>query len=70
MDRYYVEDWALGHEGTTGRRRSELTIGKECPTKEDWEVWKKELTRLHSTSWALPMPLGEWKHKTYRKRKY
>ena len=35
VDNYYVEDWTLGHEGTTGRRRSELIFGKECPTKED-----------------------------------
>ena len=39
VDSYYVEDLTLGHEGTTGRRRSELILGKECPTKEDWGVW-------------------------------
>ena len=33
-------------------------------------MWKKELTRLHSKSWALPLPLDRWKHKTYRKWKY
>ena len=60
----------LGHEGTTGRRRSELVIGKQYPTKEDWGEWMRELTRLHSKSWALPLPLDRWKHKTYRKWKY
>ena len=35
VDSYYVEDLALGHEGTTGRQRSELIFGKECPTKGD-----------------------------------
>ena len=35
VDSYYVEDWTLGHESTTGRHRSELIFGKECPTKED-----------------------------------
>ena len=33
-------------------------------------MWKRELTRLHSKSWALPLPLDRWKHKTYRKWKY
>ena len=47
----------LGHEGTAGRRRLELIFRKECPTKEDWGVWKKELIRLHSKSWALLLPL-------------
>ena len=70
VDNYYMEDWTLGHEGTTGRRRSELVFGKECPTKEDWGVWKRELTRLHSKSWALPLPLDQWKHKAHRKWKY
>ena len=45
---YYAEDWTLGHEGTTWKRRSDLVFGRECPTKEDWGVWKGELTRLHS----------------------
>ena len=35
VDSYYLEDWTLGHEGTTERRRLELVFGKECPTKED-----------------------------------
>ena len=49
----------LGHEGTAGRRRLELIF-----------VWKKELTRLHSKYWALPLPLSRRKHKTYRMWKY
>ena len=57
VDRYYGKDWTLGHEETTGGRRSELVVGKEYPTKEDWGVWRRELTRLHSKSWALPLPL-------------
>ena len=35
VNKYYVKDWMLGHEGTTGRRRSDLVFGKEYPTKED-----------------------------------
>ena len=70
VDSYYVDDWTLGHKGTKGRRRSELIFGKECLTKEDWDVWKKELTRLHSKYWALPLPLSRRKHKTYRMWKY
>ena len=63
VDSYYVEDWTLGHEGTTGKRRLDLVFGKEYPTREDWGVWKRELTRLHSKSWALPLPLDRWKHR-------
>ena len=36
VDSYYVEEWTLGHEGTTGRSRPELVFGKEYPTREDW----------------------------------
>ena len=57
MDSYYAEDWTLDHKGTTRKRRSDLVFGREYPTKEDWGVWKRELSRLHSKSWALPLPL-------------
>ena len=48
MDSYYVEDWTRCHERTTWKHRSDLVFRKEHPTKEDWRVWKRELSRLHS----------------------
>ena len=33
-------------------------------------MWKKELTRLHSKSWTLPLTLDRWKHKTHQKWKW
>ena len=29
VDGYYVKDWALGHERTTGKRLSDLVFGRE-----------------------------------------
>ena len=71
VDSYYVcKDWTLSHEGTTGKRLSDLVFGRKYPTKEGWGVWKRELTRLHSEYWALPMPLDRWKHWSHRRWKY
>ena len=70
VDSYYAEDWTRGHEGTTGKRRSGLVFRKEHPTKEDWRVWKRELSRLHRKSWALSLPLDRWKHRSHRRWKY
>ena len=38
VDCYYVEDWTQGHEGTTGKHRSDLVFDKEFLTKEDRRV--------------------------------
>ena len=57
VDSYCAEGWTLGHEGTTGKHRSDLVFGREYPTKEVWGAWKRELSRVHSKPWPLPLPL-------------
>ena len=70
VDCYYAEDWTQGHEGTMGKHQPSQVFGKEVLTKEDWRVWKRELSRLHSESWALPLPLDRWKQQTHRAWRY
>ena len=45
LDQTYLSDWKDSHEGGSGRYRSRTTFGREIPTKEDWQIWERELSR-------------------------
>ena len=66
----YVEDWTNCREGLTGKHQSELVFGEEHPIKEDWRVWRRELSRIHSSSWALILPLVGRKQRTNQNWRY
>ena len=50
LDQRYLLDWKDSHKGGSGRNRSRTTFGREIPTKEDWQIWERELSRWHIPS--------------------
>ena len=62
IDRLLLSDWQETHEGSLGKNRSTITIVLENPTKEDWTLWRTELSKIHTPAFKLLTSLDRWKH--------
>ena len=70
LDQTYLSDWKESHEGGSGRKRSKTTFGREIPTKADWLVWQRELSRWHTPTFRLLSPMDRWVNPTARIWRY
>ena len=65
-----MSDWQEKHEGLLGKNRSTITFGLENPTKEDWTLWRRELSKIHTPDFKLLSPLDRWIHPSARVWRY
>ena len=50
------------HEGSLGKNRPTIIFGWETPTKEDWTLWRTELSKIKTLAFKLLTPLDRWNH--------
>ena len=60
IDKLLLSDWQETHEGLLGKDRSTTTCGLENPTKEDWTLWRTELSKIHTPAFKLLTLLDRW----------
>ena len=53
-----------------GENRSKITFGLDNPTKEDWTLWRRELSKIYTPVFKLLTPLDRWKHPSARVWRY
>ena len=53
-----------------GKNRSIITVGSENPTKEDWTLWRRELSEIHTPAFKLLSPLDSWIYLSARVWRY
>ena len=70
VDATYLTNWKDSHEGSVGKNRSRMTFGKEIPTKEDWRLWQRELSKMYTPTLWLLSPLDQWMNPTARIWRY
>ena len=70
IDKLLMSDWQETHEGLLGKNRSAIPFSLDNPTKEDWKLWRKELSKFHTPAFKLLTPLDRWKYCSARVWRY
>ena len=70
IDKLLISDWQETHEGSLGKNRPTTIFGAEHPTKEDWTLWRRELSKIHTPTFKMLSPLDRWIHPLARVWRY
>ena len=66
IERDYLRSWREAQKWSLRRHRTRYEYGPESPTKEDWDSWNKEISKLTTLNWTLFKPLGAWRATLHR----